>query len=411
MVTSLVDSMLGLQLKARVATFCEFRAVSGDTLDSGIALFFPGPHSYTGEDVLELHGHGGRIVQQMIVEEALNLGARLANPGEFTQRAFLNGRMDLAEAEAVADLINSTSRLAARAAAKSLTGEFSKVVKTLDREVLDLRVFIEGAIDFPEDEIDFIGESEVQAQLECIRQNVADLLLKSEQGEVMLRGTTVVIAGEPNVGKSSLLNALVGEDRAIVTDIPGTTRDTLDVDLVLDGLPITFIDTAGLRMSDDIVEKAGVQRTREALHNASGTLWMVDDASPDKEPDEAVNEPILKVRNKCDLTEREPGIVCESTYRISAKKRWGLDELQEGIKTMVGFQEGEDAFAGRPRHINALKRTNTLLAQAEEELVANSPEVVADLLRETHTALGEIVGETTTDELLGSIFSRFCIGK
>ena len=323
-----------------------FHAAEGDILDSGIALFFPSPHSYTGEDVLELQGHGGRVVQQMIVEEVLKLGARLAHPGEFTQRAFLNGRMDLAEAEGVADLIDSASRLAARAAARSLTGEFSKTINRLDREILDRRVFIEGAIDFPEDEIDFIGESEVQRQLEDLGLAMKELLDKSERGAAMLGRSTVVIAGAPNVGKSSLLNALVGEDRAIVTDIEGTTRDTLDVDLVLEGLPVTFIDTAGLRISNDVVEQAGVSRTREALSNANGTLWMVDDAVDEVPMDSAVCEPVLEVRNKCDLTKNPPGAVADAVYRISAKEGLGFEELREGIKAMIGFQDGEDAFAG-----------------------------------------------------------------
>jgi tRNA modification GTPase len=338
------------------------------------------------------------------------MGVRLARPGEFTERAFLNERLDLAQAESVIDLINSTSQQAARSAARSLTGEFSNAIMTIDQDVLKLRVYVEGAIDFPDDEIDFLADRDVETAARDIDQALTNILERSAQGASLHEGLDLVIGGEPNVGKSSILNALVGDERAIVTSIPGTTRDLLDADVVIDGLPIRVRDTAGIRESGDIVEKEGVARARAALEVADAVMWVVDDgeAAPTLPVFEA---PTLLVRNKCDLTGRVAGCIDERDLRLSALTGAGIDELKSAIKSLVGFEGGEGAFLGRRRHLLALEAARASNQEALTEIRTGRAELAAEALRATQHALGEIVGSTTTDELLGEIFAAFCIGK
>ena len=406
---SIATAILGKCPQARQATFSEFVDAHGEAIDVGIALFFPRPGSFTGEDVLELHGHGGMVVQEMICERVQELGARLANPGEFSERAFLNDRMDLAQAEAVADLINAATVQAARASTRSLSGRFSNEVRAIDRAVLELRMYVESAIDFADEEIDFLADGEVERRANSLMQRLDALIRRTQQGRVMSRGTRIAIAGAPNVGKSSLLNALLNEDRAIVTDIAGTTRDTLDATIAIDGMLVEFVDTAGLRESDEPIELAGMQRTRDALETSDGVLWIVDDRTGDELPE--ISGPAILARNKCDLSGRSAGVVANGVVRICALHGWGLDELRAEIKNLAGFESGDDAFAGRPRHIRALQSCHQCVVTAVEGLHHGNGELVAEDMRLAHQALGSIVGETTTDDLLGEIFSAFCIGK
>lgn len=405
------QALLGCVPPARIATLADFCAADGEILDSGIALYFPSPASYTGEDVLELQGHGSPVALDRVVDCILALNVRLANPGEFTERAFRNDKLDLAQAEAVADLIASGSAEAARAATRSLSGEFSRQVVDLDQRVMTLRVYIESAIDFAEEEIDFLGDQAQQTQLAEMRDLVERLIERSSAGLTMQLGLEVAIAGYPNVGKSSMLNQLLGEDRAIVTATAGTTRDTLHGELSIDGLPVRLTDTAGLRESDDPIEVLGMERTEAALEQADCVLWVVDDGDENPESPGQFQRKTLIVRNKCDLTGKRPGALSEGAFRICALTGAGLDELREGLKRVAGFRSGIDAFAGRPRHIASLKRVRRALVEAASELSARQGELVAENLRVAHECLGEIVGMTTSDDLLGEIFSAFCIGK
>lgn len=409
---SIALQLLGEIPRPRHAKFAGFRDEHGDLIDSGIALFFEAPASYTGEDVLELHGHGSPVALQRLSECLARTTARIANPGEFTQRAFLNNKLDLAQAEAVADLIASSSEESARAAVRSLSGAFSKAVRALDQATLQIRVFVESAIDFAEEEIDFLSDQEQLQRLRTIVSDLKTLIERSSQGMVMQLGIELTIAGEPNVGKSSLLNALLEQNRAIVTPIAGTTRDTVEGEIVLDGLPVKLTDTAGIRQSADPVEAIGVARAQDAIEKAHGVLWVIDDTASLKQiPTDVQSERTILVRNKCDLSGLPPGTVAERDYRISALTEQGIDLLREGIKRLAGFSGGEDAFAGRPRHLDALRRAQTSLHIAEKEMQAGQGELVAENLRHVHACLGEIVGFTTTDDLLGEIFSTFCIGK
>lgn len=408
-VVRIAHEVFGRCPKPRNAEFGDFVSADGECIDSGIALYFPKPNSFTGEDVLELQGHGGRIVQELVCERVRELGARLARPGEFTERAFLEGRLDLAQAEAVADLINASSAHAARASARSLSGEFSREVLAIDRDVLELRTYIEGAIDFAEEEIDFLDDDTLVQRASNAKRRLQTLLRRTELGATLQNGLRVVIAGSPNVGKSSLLNALLSEDRAIVTDIAGTTRDTLDATINLDGLPVHLIDTAGLHESDDPIEEAGISRTRRAMEQADLTLWVVDDRDQSTVATPSCN--YVVVRNKCDLTGQPPGFVDETTIRISAFYGKGLNSIREFMVQSADYQVTDDAFAGRPRHVNSLKGALEALQRAVSSLERKSGELVAEDLRDVHKHLGDVVGETTTDDLLGEIFSRFCIGK
>ena len=405
------QALLGFVPSPRIATLADFRVIDGEVLDSGIALYFPAPASYTGEDVLELQGHGSPIALDRVVSYILEQDVRLANPGEFTERAFRNDKLDLAQAEAVADLIASASAEAARAATRSLSGEFSRRVRELDQSVLTLRIYIESAIDFAEEEIDFLGDREQRDQLAAMEGLVKELIERSTAGLTMQIGLDVAIAGDPNVGKSSLLNQLLGEDRAIVTSTAGTTRDTLHGELSIDGLPVRLTDTAGLRSSDDPIEVLGMKRAEAALEKADCVLWVVEDADENAVPPEEYRVKTLIVRNKCDLTGSRPGFLGEESFRTCALTGAGLAELREGLKRVAGFRTGSDAFAGRPRHITSLKRAHGALLNAARELSARQGELVAENLRVAHDCLGEIVGVTTSDDLLGEIFATFCIGK
>ena len=407
---AVAERILGQCPPPRIATHAVFRDANGDSVDEGIAIFYAAPRSYTGEDVVALQCHGAPGVLDLLLNHALSMGVRLARPGEFTERAFLNDRLDLAQAESVVDLINSASQQAARSAVRSLTGEFSNAIMTIDQDVLKLRVYVEGAIDFPEDEIDFLADSDVAVAAEEISRALANILERSARGTSLHEGLDLVIGGEPNVGKSSILNALVGDERAIVTAIPGTTRDLLDADLVIDGLPIRVRDTAGIRESTDVVEQEGVARARAALDTADAVMWVVDDGET-APPMLAFETPTLLVRNKCDLTGRAAGRIDDRDLRLSALTGAGIEELKVAIKNLVGFEGGEGAFLGRRRHLIALEAARAAIQESLAEIQAGRAELAAEALRSVQSALGEIVGATTTEELLGEIFAAFCIGK
>ncbi|GLW60495.1 tRNA modification GTPase MnmE [Hydrogenophilus thermoluteolus] len=385
----------------------------GSLLDDGLLLYFPEPNSFTGESVVEIHGHGGPVVVEAVLSRVLSLGARLARPGEFSERAFLNGKIDLAQAEAIADLIDATHRAAARAAAQGLQGAFSHAVAALDRQLTELRVWVEAAIDFVDEAIDFIAEGDVAARITAVRQALAHWLEVGRQGLLLRHGVRVAVVGAPNVGKSSLLNALVGEERAIVTEIPGTTRDVIRESIDLDGLLVHLLDTAGVRETDDPVERIGVERSWQAIAGADLILWIRAPDIDDRALAEALQErgiapqAILEVWNKAD---RFPERVAETAVWISAKTGSGLDRLRATIRDRVGFRGVEESvWLARERHLEALRRADHHLAQALSMLV--QWEFLAEELRLAHDALGEITGRIDADALLGVIFSQFCIGK
>ena len=385
-----------------------FRGADGEPLDEGIAVFYAAPRSFTGEDVLELQGHGGPVVLELLLERVLALGARRARPGEFTERAFLNDKLDLAEAEAVADLIDSATRQSARAATRSLRGEFSKRVRALDSGVLALRIFCEGAIDFADEDIDFLSTSDVAERLARLDGELAALLTETRRGAVLNDGARAVLVGEPNVGKSSLFNRLAGEDRAIVTPVPGTTRDALTVDLDLDGLLVRLVDTAGLREAADAIEAEGVARTKRAMASADIILRVFDERH---DANVTPGQGEVLVYNKADLSGGETGMLAPAVVRVSAATGAGLDDLTAALKTAAGYNVGEGAFTARRRHVEALDDAGAALTRAACRLAETQGELLAEELRHAHRALGAIVGETTTDALLGEIFATFCIGK
>jgi tRNA modification GTPase len=424
MALAIGSALTGRRLPPRQAVFVPFLDADGIALDTGIALHFARPRSFTGEDVVELQGHGGPIVLQLVLDAVLARGARMARPGEFTERAFLNGKLDLAQAEAVADLIASASTAAARGALRSLQGQFSRAVNAIDGLVLALRVYIEAAMDFPEEGQDFLAEGRVEDRLAEIRNSLRSLMSDTRQGVLLRDGIAVALVGAPNVGKSSLLNRLAGQDRAIVSDLPGTTRDVIHADLSLDGLPIQIVDTAGLRQSPDPVEQEGVRRARDQAGRADLVLLLEDDRDG---PDAAAlleelhgagveKSRLVRVRNKVDLSGQLPGL-CDSgdgitTVRISAMTGAGAEELVAVIKDKVGFAGEGTAFTARRRHVEALREASAALERAGSLLGDGElPELVAEELRGVHRALGSIVGEKSADELLGDIFSTFCIGK
>ena len=394
-----------------------------DIIDSGLVIFFPSPHSFTGEEVVELQGHGGPVVMDMLLARVLELGARLARPGEFSERAFLNGRIDLAQAEAIADLIDSASRQAARLAMRSLQGEFSARVRALVEELVQLRMYVESAIDFPEEEIDFLSEGKVSGKLELIRQSLAATLARAGQGALLREGMTVVLAGQPNAGKSTLLNALTGRDSAIVTDIPGTTRDVLREQIHLDGMPLHIIDTAGLREGGDAIEREGISRAWAEIARADRILLLTDDRTGITAAEQAIiarlpgdGPPLTLVRNKTDLSHNEAGMAegaLGPEIRLSARSGAGIDLLREHLKACMGYQSaGEGGFMARRRHLDALQRAQILLDNASAQfLQRNAGELLAEDLRQAQQALGEITGEFTNEDLLGRIFASFCIGK
>ena len=418
LVTPIAQHILGMVPPARKAMHKRFKAADGSTLDDGIALYFPAPHSFTGEDVLELQGHGGNIVLDMLLKRCLELGARLARPGEFSERAFLNDKLDLAQAEAIADLIDSGSEQAARSALRSLQGDFSQAVDKLLTSLVELRVYVEAALDFPDEEVDFLADVEVTHRLSQIKLQLRHIFQKARQGSLLREGMHLVIVGRPNAGKSSLLNALSGQETAIVTDIAGTTRDILRERINLDGMPLHIVDTAGLRDSDDPVEKIGIERAWQEVAKADLILLLVDDSQIESAENEAIlarlptHLPRLTVHNKIDLSGQTAGKQGEHIY-ISAKHGLGIDALRAELKHRMGFQsEAEDIFIARRRHLHALEETQLAVERAEQQLlVFRAGELMAEELRLAQDSLGQITGKFTPDDLLGEIFSSFCIGK
>ncbi|MGD2130078.1 MAG: tRNA uridine-5-carboxymethylaminomethyl(34) synthesis GTPase MnmE [Lysobacterales bacterium] len=416
----IAEGLLGELPAPRYATLCSFRGAQGELIDSGIALYFPAPRSFTGEDVLELQGHGGTVVLHQVLRRVLELGARLARPGEFSERAFLNDKIDLVQAEAIADLIESGTEAAVRAALRSLQGEFSSRVHALQERLTGLRVFVEAAIDFPDEEIDFLADSDVAQRLEEAEGELGRLLANARQGRLLRDGIVLAIIGRPNAGKSSLLNALSGEDTAIVTEIPGTTRDVLRTQIDLDGVPVHLADTAGIRHTTDTIEAEGVRRARKALESADVVLLVMDATAESTDSELAAEIPAyaqcLRVLNKVDLLppeERESRESDRELLRISALTGHGMDELRRRIRSAAGVPgEVRGVFSARQRHIDALRRAGRHLASGREVLQATQAgELLAEELRLAQQALGEITGEMLPDDLLGEIFSSFCIGK
>lgn len=421
-VREIAETLLGSVPAPRYAAFRRFRYADGQPIDEGLALLFPAPDSYTGEDVLELHGHGGPVVLDLLLQRVLSLGARSARPGEFTERAFLNGKLDLARAEAVADLIEAGTAQAARAAMASLSGVFSQRVEALLEGLIELRMHVEATIDFAEEEIDFLADEQIGVRLAGLQQQLKQLQSDAGQGRLLRDGMTLVIAGRPNAGKSSLLNQLAGQDSAIVTEIAGTTRDVLRERIQLDGMPLHVIDTAGLRDSDDPVEQEGIRRAWREIEAADRVLLMIDACRGIGAAEQAIRErlpkglPLTLIRNKIDLTDAESGEVQTEwgpEVRLSAKTGAGIDTLRGHLKQCIGYAgAGEGLFSARRRHLEALERTGHHLDAARYQLdIMRAGELVAEELRLAQQALGEITGEFTADDLLGRIFGTFCIGK
>lgn len=421
LVPKVAEILVGRLPHPRLATLADFQAGNGTIIDQGIALYFPAPKSFTGEHILELQGHGGPVVLDLLLGRILQLGVRVAKPGEFSERAFLNGKLDLAQAEAVADLIESTTETAARLAGRTLHGELSRRVDALLKALVRLRTFVEAAIDFPDEEIDFIADSEVGSDLRALREDLQALMASAHQGRLIREGLSIVIAGSPNAGKSSLLNALSGTDVAIVTATPGTTRDLLREEIQIDGMPLHVIDTAGLRDTDDPVEQEGVRRARRQIEQADRILWIFDaQAEPDCkgfDPNALpAKVPVTLVRNKIDLTGTEADskdVTAGTEISLSARTGAGLDLLRDHLKQVCGYRgPAEGEFIARRRHIDALERTLAYFDSAAEVFEqASAAELVAEDLRQAQQGLGEITGEFTSEDLLGEIFSSFCIGK
>ncbi|WIT13317.1 tRNA uridine-5-carboxymethylaminomethyl(34) synthesis GTPase MnmE [Paucibacter sediminis] len=426
--TPLVNVICGRALKAREASYLPFKAANGDAIDQGLALLFPAPHSYTGEHVLELQAHGGPVVLQLLLARCMEAGAeirlRLAEPGEFTQRAFLNGKLDLAQAEAVSDLIDASTEAAARSASRALAGALSSEVGELRDALIKLRMLVEATLDFPEEEIDFLQQADALGQLERLHARLAAVLDRTQQGALLREGIKVVLAGQPNVGKSSLLNALAGAELAIVTPIPGTTRDKVSQTIQIEGVPLHISDTAGLRETEDEVERIGVARSWDAIADADVVLFLHDLSrigQPDYEAeDKLITERltgvdpsrILQVFNKADVLHGQD--LAPDALTLSAKTGAGLAELRQRLLQQVGWHATpEGLFIARERHVQALKRTREHLQLAKEVATQQPPalDLLAEELRLSHDALGEITGAFTADDLLGEIFSRFCIGK
>ena len=417
-VRSISAAVLGRSLQPRVATLCDFLEADCAILDRGIAIFYAAPQSYTGEDVLELQGHGGLAVLQLVLRRCLDLGARPAQPGEFTQRAFLNDKLDLAQAESVADLIDASSEAAARGAMRSLTGEFSGRVGQLNDALIELRSLVEATLDFPEEEIDFLERSGAMEKLARLREGVATLLAVAEQGKILRDGAKVVLIGQPNVGKSSLLNRLAEEEVAIVTEIPGTTRDPLRHELAIEGVPLHVVDTAGLRLATDAVEKIGVQRAWREIQHADLALLIMDATVGLTEADLQIlaelpeNLKRVLIFNKIDILERVPKDIQAGNGTeiwLSAKTGQGFDLLRTALLRSIGWQSTQEGvFVARERHLQALREASDSLSQASE---SGSLELIAEELRLAQQAFANITGKVSADDLLGEIFSRFCIGK
>jgi tRNA modification GTPase len=441
--SAIVAAILGRPLAPRVASYLPFRAADGSVIDRGIAILFRAPHSYTGEEVLELQGHGGPVIMQLLLRRVLEAGRemdmRLAQPGEFTLRAYLNDKIDLAQAEAVADLIDASTEQAARSASRSLSGEFSQRVHALVQGLIQLRMLVEATLDFPEEELEFLQAERAQQQLALLNSQVAELLRQANQGALLRNGLNVVLAGEPNVGKSSLLNALAGAEVAIVTPVAGTTRDKVVQVIQIDGVPVNIIDTAGLRESEDLVERIGIARTWEELGRADVVLHLMDaaedvsadvttDVTTDVAADASESKPladeirarlpakakVLAVYNKIDLTKRDPQRIAGQSLWLSARTGDGIDLLRAELLALAGWQgAGESLFIARERHVQAIAAASAALerAMALASDGARHLELLAEELRLAQLQLASITGEFTADDLLGVIFSQFCIGK
>ncbi len=410
----------GKALEPRLATYCSFYKDAGaELVDQGLMLYFKAPNSFTGEDVIELQAHGSPVVLDILTKECVILGARLARPGEFSERAFLNDKIDLTQAEAIADLIQASSQTAARMAFRTLQGDFSTKINQLNEQLIHLRLYVEAAIDFPEEEIDFLNDGKVAQLLQSTLEQLDSIRNEANQGVILREGLTVVIAGRPNAGKSTLINNLAGKDIAIVTEIAGTTRDVMREHILLDDIPLHVIDTAGLRDSDDVVEKEGIKRAWHELKQADCVLLVVDINDPDQH--QTLTEelraalpkeiPIISVFNKIDTLGLKPHAK-EHTVYLSAKSGEGINELKTIIKQVVGYQPTEGHFLARRRHLNALDEAKNLLLTGKKQLAEHrAGELLAEDLRLAHQVLGEITGEFSSDDLLGKIFSSFCIGK
>ncbi|MFI0488589.1 MAG: tRNA uridine-5-carboxymethylaminomethyl(34) synthesis GTPase MnmE [Yersinia sp. (in: enterobacteria)] len=421
------QAVLGKLPKPRYADYLPFKDADGSTLDQGIALYFPGPNSFTGEDVLELQGHGGPVILDLLLKRILALPRlRIAHPGEFSERAFLNDKLDLAQAEAIADLIDASSEQAARSAVNSLQGAFSVKIHQLVEALTHLRIYVEAAIDFPDEEIDFLSDGKIEGQLNSVMDSLTQVRTEARQGSLLREGMKVVIAGRPNAGKSSLLNALAGREAAIVTDIAGTTRDVLREHIHIDGMPLHIIDTAGLREAGDEVERIGIERAWNEIEQADRVLFMVDGTTTDATEPAAIwpefmarlpsTLPITVIRNKADITDETLGLTevnGHSLMRLSARTGEGIDLLRSHLKQSMGFTNNiEGGFLARRRHLQALETAAQHLAQGHEQLVsAYAGELLAEELRLAQQSLSEITGEFSSDDLLGRIFSSFCIGK
>ena len=413
------QKLLHIELKVRHAYYGSFYDKDSNKIDKGVSIYFPGPNSYTGEDVIEFQGHGGMSVLRKLLETATFFGARLAEPGEFTKRAFLNGKMDLVQAEAVQDLIQSSSEQSALSAVRSLTGEFSEKINHLLADLTSLRVFVEATIDFSDEEIDFLESHEVSVKLQTLKNLLLEILESANQGAILRDGLYVAIAGKPNAGKSSLLNALTKQPSAIVTDIAGTTRDVLKETIHIDGMPLHIIDTAGLHNSNNIIEQEGIRRAHTEINNADVVLLVYD--AKDKLADlsilpEAVkNKPIIYIRNKIDLLKAKAEIKeveHQTEVSLSAKNGDGIDLLRQALSEAAGYKpDGEGVFLARKRHILSIKLTLNYVNSAIEQLEGGASELVAEDLRQAGMSLGTITGEFSSDDLLGEIFSSFCIGK
>ena len=431
-VQPVIDAVCGRALRPREATYLPFRAADGSAIDHGLALHFPAPHSYTGEDVLELQAHGGPVVLQLLLARCLEAGAalglRVAQPGEFTQRAFLNDKIDLAQAEAIADLIDASTEAAARSASRSLSGDFSREVERLREALVHLRMLVEATLDFPEEDIDFLQQADAQGQLERLQQTLGQLQQRARQGALLREGIKVVIAGQPNAGKSSLLNALAGAELAIVTPIAGTTRDTVQQTIQIEGVPLHVIDTAGLRDATDEVERIGIERAWSEIRQADAVLFL-HDLSRREDPlyqaaDAAIADqlqrhlgpdvPVLQVWNKTDSVPGADGVGASEDVWLSARTGQGLEGLRKRLLQLAGWHAvPEGLFIARERHVRALQEVQTRLTQGAACLQARQPalDLLAEELRQAQQALNTITGEFSADDLLGVIFSSFCIGK
>jgi tRNA modification GTPase len=422
--TDICTSMTGIKPVARQANYCNFKNTDGATLDRGLVLYFSAPASYTGEDVVELQGHGGLAILDILLKEVLELGARQARPGEFTERAFLNEKIDLLQAEAIADLIESTSEQAARSAMRSLDGEFSDKINLLLKDMIAIRVFVEGALDFPEEEIDFLGGSDVRERVDNCLSQLDSILSKARNGKILREGISMAIVGPPNVGKSSLLNALSQTNRAIVTPTPGTTRDIIEEKILLDGLHLSIIDTAGIRETNNSIEQEGIRRAQLAAEKADLLIVMLQAEDEKKQRNNQIeisfsdNSKRITVYNKIDLLNKkiQAGLCAGSKPGVflSVKTGAGMDVLIERIKQEAGLvNTGEDVLSARTRHIDALSRARATLRKVYKELDKNklAAELVAEDLQQAQRELESITGKSTPDDLLGQIFANFCIGK